>query len=125
MNGSSDRPLIGKLGEALACEYLRMSGYQILERNYRCQIGEIDIIASEGDALAFVEVRTKTSDAYGLPVETIRERKRAKLRQVAGHYLSERGPRGRCMRFDVVGILFREGEEPVIELIRNAFYRGE
>lgn len=124
MSGEAGRPLLGRLGEALACEFLKMQGFRVIDRNYRCAEGEVDIIAEEGETLAFVEVRTKTSDEYGLPLETIGAQKRARLRRATLHYLAKRGPSRRCLRFDAVGILFREGEEPVIELVRNAFYGG-
>ena len=115
------RPLLGQLGEMLAAEYLRVKkGYTILERNYRCTCGEIDIVADDGGALVFVEVRTKENDFFGHPLESIDFKKQGKLRQVARFYLSERHVWRDTVRFDAVGILLAEGEEPVFDLVQNA-----
>lgn len=122
---ASQRPLLGKVGEMLAAEYLKKSGYAILEKNYRCPMGEIDLVADHRGTLVFVEVRTKSSNDFGSPLETIGRAKRFKLWQAAAHYLTERGVYRDTMRFDAVGILLAEGAEPVIELAQNAFTKGE
>lgn len=119
------RTVIGHLGELLAAEKLRREGYVILERNYRCPAGEIDLIAREDEVLVFVEVRTRTSDGFGSPLETVTFFKQRRLREVAKHYLRERRPLYRDVRFDVVGIILKEGEEAQIEIIPHAFYQGQ
>ena len=122
--GSPGRPLLGKVGEALAASFLKRRGYRIVEQNYRCEQGELDIIAEHEGALVFVEVRAKSSDDFGTPLESITPVKQAKLRQVAGRYLAERDlPRFDSLRFDAVGITFQEGLDPRIELVRDAIVR--
>jgi putative endonuclease len=74
------------MGEKLACEFLGQNGYKILETNYRCPGGEIDIIAQQKDTLVFIEVRTKTSRKFGGPEESITPVKAARLRTLAAHY---------------------------------------
>lgn len=119
------RTVVGHLGELLAADRLRREGYVILERNYRCAAGEIDLVAREEDVLVFVEVRTRTSDGFGHPLESINFFKQHKLREVARNYLRERRPVYRDVRFDVVGILLKEGEEARVEIIPHAFYQGQ
>jgi len=118
------RPLLGRVGEALAVEYLKRFGYRILERNYRCRAGEIDIVAKEGAVLAFVEVRSKTTVEFGTPLETLRGEKQAKLRRAAACYLVERSIDCDGIRFDAVGVLWPEACEPRLELVKDAFRRG-
>jgi len=110
----------GKQGEELAAAYLAKAGYRILERNYRCLFGEIDIVAEEGDVLVFVEVKSRRSTAYGDPQLAVGPRKQKKISLIAMHYLGERR-RGHCpARFDVLSVLLLPAG-PRIELIRDAF----
>ena len=91
MPGTKDpRQALGKLGERLAADYLRRQGYRIHETNFRCPFGELDIVASEGDVLAFVEVRTRRGDSHGSAQESVTPRKQHRLRQVAEAYLQAR-----------------------------------
>lgn len=122
---SNLRTVLGHLGELLAADRLRREGYVILERNYRCSVGEIDLIAREDCVLVFVEVRTRTGEGFGSPLETIDFSKQRRIREVARHYLRERRPAYRDMRFDVVGVLLKEGEEAQIEIVPHAFYQGQ
>ena len=110
----------GKIGEELAAAYLAEAGYRILERNYRCLFGEIDIVAQEGETLVFVEVKSRSSGAYGDPQLAVGRRKQQKISRISVHYLAERRLCHRPARFDVVAVkLFPAGHR--IELIRNAF----
>jgi putative endonuclease len=110
----------GKRGEELAAAYLAEAGYRIIERNYRCLFGEIDIVAEEGETLVFVEVKSRRSDAYGDPQLAVGHEKQKKISRIAMNYLSERRLRHRPARFDVVAVkLLPAGHR--IELIRNAF----
>lgn len=118
------RPLLGQVGEMLAAEYLIRRGYVMVERNYRCAAGEIDLVARDGRTLVFVEVRSRSSPDYGMPLEQIDFRKQCRLRRVAAFYLGERKSRCEALRFDAVGVLFREGEEPDIQHVIDAFRRG-
>lgn len=123
-SATNPRSTLGFMGELLAAEKLRQEGYVILERNYRCSVGEIDLVAREEGILVFVEVRTRSSEAYGTPLETVDYFKQRRLRAVARNYLRERKPRYDGVRFDVVGILLKEGEEAVIQIVPHAFYQG-
>jgi len=111
----------GMLGEKLACEFLGKNGYDIVETNYRCTEGEIDIIARREDVLVFVEVRTKTSRQFGSPEESITGRKRERLRAVAEHYGQERDNLPGSWRIDVMAIqLDRNNRVKRLQHIENA-----
>jgi putative endonuclease len=81
---------LGRRGENLSVEFLKKQGYKIMERNYRCSIGEVDIIAKEKNVLCFVEVKTRKTGEYGLPEEAIDWHKQRKLAKVALTYLKEK-----------------------------------
>jgi putative endonuclease len=111
----------GILGEKLACEFLGGNGYEIIETNYRCPGGEIDIVARQRDTLVFIEVRTKTSRLFGGPEESITPAKMARLRTVAAHYYQDHDNLPEARRIDVVAIeMDRYGRLTRIELIENA-----
>ncbi len=111
---------LGKKGEAIALQFLKKKGYRILEKNYMCKLGEIDLIAQEKDTLAFVEVKTRRSTTFGPPQMAVGQKKQEQMSKAALHFLKERRLEEAKARFDVVAILFGpQGAE--IELIRNAF----
>ncbi|MRR17466.1 MAG: YraN family protein [Deltaproteobacteria bacterium] len=111
---------VGKEGEKIAADYLKKNGYRIDEVNYRCPIGEIDIIARDKKDLVFVEVKSRKSDALGYPEEAVGCKKQAKMSQLALWYLQEKKLNGACARFDVVAIrTLPTGQD--IRLIKNAF----
>lgn len=111
---------IGREGEAIAIEYLRKNGYRIVEQNYRCRLGEIDIVAVDRKTICFIEVKRRSTDAYDRPEVAVHKRKQRKLSRVALHFLKKRGLLHVRARFDVVAIR-RKGEENEVEHIRNAF----
>lgn len=113
----------GKQGEERACEHLRALGYRIVERNFRCKLGELDIIARDGATLVFIEVRSRADSRHGTPLETVTGPKQRRIVQVASYYLSTRRPRFDACRFDVVGITGDDIEHG-IEHIRDAFRLG-
>lgn len=116
------RKQLGLKGEETACQYLKNNGYRILSRNYSCSIGEIDIVAQEGEYLVFVEVRSKSSAGFGLAQESITSRKQFRLRQLAWYYLKSEGRTGSDCRFDVIAIEFDgEGKVKRLDHIENAF----
>ncbi|GAB4331771.1 MAG: YraN family protein [Candidatus Abyssubacteria bacterium] len=115
---TSDR---GARGEEHAVRALKKQRYRILDRNFRTPVGEIDIIAQEGPCLVFVEVRTRASIHYGLPQETVIERKQRRLSKAAKWYLQRNRLDNSQCRFDVVAIVMDNGEHPHIEVIRDAF----
>lgn len=116
----NDRIKTGKRGEDLAAAYLEKAGYKIIERNYRCIFGEIDIVAKDGRTLVFVEVKSRRSDRFGIPQESITFRKQRKITQIAMNYIKERGFDQNEARFDVVSIRMSDVENKV-EIIPNAF----
>jgi len=115
-----DRKELGKKGEEVALRFLKKKGYRILERNYVCKLGEIDIIAKEKDTLAFIEVKTRTSTLFGPPQLSVTPSKQMQLSKAALYFLKEKKLEDVKARFDVVAIILEpQGEK--IELIRAAF----
>ena len=111
---------LGKKGEEVALRFLKKKGYRVIERNYVCKMGEVDIIAKEKDTLVFIEVKTRTSTAFGPPQLAVTPAKQMQISKAAWSFLKEKRIEDVKARFDVVAILIRpEGEE--IELIRDAF----
>jgi len=97
------------MGEELAAHHLERLGYVILERNYRCPSGEIDIIARDGERVAFVEVRARRGRTCGTPEESVTPRKQARLATVARVYLEEKGYTDIDWGIDVVAVEFTPG----------------
>lgn len=98
------RARVGAAGEALAARELARRGYRVLDRNWHCRYGELDIIAEDGGELVFVEVKTRRGGALGLPEEAVTPAKRRRLLTAAQEYLMEREMAERPYRFDVVAI---------------------
>lgn len=122
MSGQKSR-LLGRWGENIAAEDLRRKGYQILEANWRCRFGEIDLIARRGGYLCFVEVKLRKSNQFAAAVEFVDRRKQQKIRTTAQMYLMMH-PRMEQPRFDVIEIYAPEGmqtKHPIIHHIENAF----
>jgi len=110
---------LGEKGEGVAVQFLKTQGYKIITQNYKTRIGEIDIIAREGDTLVFVEVKTRESIAYGKPFEAVDYFKKRKIVNVAMLYLKKMKEIPPC-RFDVISICYEQGK-PDCELIKDAF----
>ncbi len=111
----------GIRGEKLAQGFLKKRGYRILETNYRCPEGEIDIVAKDKDSLVFIEVRTKTSLEFGSPEESITLTKKERLRTTASRYRQTHNDLPLSWRIDVVAVeLNQQGKLLRIELIENA-----
>jgi putative endonuclease len=111
---------LGDRGENLAARELRNKGYRILNRNFKCAGGEIDIIARDGKTLVFVEVKTRAYDEP-TPEEQINPAKMHQLTKAAKFYLSRYGQPQPPARFDVVAIVWPSGQPPMIRHIENAF----
>ena len=112
--------ITGKEGEKIAAAFLKKNGYRIIEINFRCPIGEIDIVAKEKDDLVFVEVKTRKSMELGYPEQAVGIRKQKKMSQLALWYLQKRKVADTNARFDVVAVtLIPENNE--VKLIKNAF----
>jgi putative endonuclease len=110
----------GKEGEKIAAAFLKKNGYRITEVNYRCPVGEIDIVAMDKDVLVFVEVKTRKSSALGYPEQAVGVKKQRKMSQLALWYIKEKKIKDISARFDVVAILMLSSRND-IRLIRNAF----
>ena len=111
----SNRIALGRRGEDLAAEHLVALGYRILARNWRCRQGEIDIIAAQSDVLAFVEVKTRSTLAYGHPFEAITPAKLARLRRLAASWCAENDPHVTVLRIDAIAVLLPYTGRPRIE----------
>ncbi len=110
----------GRAGERLAVAHLKKNGYKIIETNYRCRGGEIDIIARHRSTLVFIEVKARSSDLFGSPFEAVNAAKQVRIINAAKAYLAERNAGGVAVRFDVVGV-FLDREPPLVEIIADAF----
>ena len=98
------RQLLGRRGEAAAAVHLKANGYRLIERNYRCAAGEMDLIAEKDGELVFVEVRTRSGRALGTPEESITPAKARRLADVASTYIQDERPETEAWRIDVVAI---------------------
>lgn len=117
---TQERLSLGKKGEELAVAQLKALKYKILERNYKCPLGEMDIIAREKDILVFVEVKTRATRDFGGPAAAVNERKQRQLSRVALTYLNQKKLSEVPARFDVVAVELTP-PSPRIEVIRDAF----
>jgi putative endonuclease len=120
MSVNNARQVLGKEGERIAEQYLKGKGYKLVERNYRCAAGEVDLIVLDRRVIVFVEVKTRTGHGFGTPLEAVASRKQHKMIQAAQFFLAQKGLHQREARFDVVGISW-PAREPVIEHVENAF----
>lgn len=118
----STKKELGKAGEKFAENHLRKRGLEILETNFRKREGEIDIIALDGEIVVFVEVKTRRSQEFGLPIEAVDEKKQEKIYEIAEAYLAEKGWMERELRFDVFSIQFcRDTNRWHIKWVKQAF----
>lgn len=121
---------VGDRGEQIAAAYLEQQGYRILERNYRFEHAEVDLVCFEpadqyeqGGELVFVEVKTRTGLGFGRPEEAVTEKKKRHLVHASRAFLYERKLDGAPARFDVIGIVLRNGgRDPEIEHFKHAFW---
>lgn len=109
----------GRLGEELAASYLIAHGLIVLDRNWRCDVGEVDIVAREGDALVICEVKTRSSLRFGSPLEAVTPAKAARLRRLAACWVRAHDVRPQQIRIDLVGIVLGD-PDPEIEHVRGA-----
>ena len=121
---SGNRQQLGAEGERAAAKLLRRYRYRILQQNYRCRVGEVDLIALDGTTVVFVEVKTRTQEGFGSPLEAVDRRKQRQMARAARYFLSEHDLHDRPVRFDVVGVWW-EGGRITCELIQNAFEVSE
>lgn len=120
--GARNTLYAGRAGEDAAVRQLETAGYRILERNYRCRLGEVDIVARDGDFLCFVEVKARSGAAYGGPLEAVERRKQSQVRRVATYYLGRFGNEVPPCRFDAVEVWLGPGGRPErLRVVKNAF----
>ena len=110
---------LGRFGEDLAVRHLEADGFTVLERNWRCEIGEIDVVARDGSVLVVVEVKTRSSVSHGTPFEAITERKLHRLERLGIAWMKARGVRPRGMRIDIVTVLRPRTGPSVVEHVRG------
>jgi putative endonuclease len=116
---------LGERGEIIAADYLAKQGYKILEKNFRCALGEIDIVAEKSGRLIFAEVKTRTSERFGRPEESVHEIKQRKIVRLAEWYLRAHKIQERPISFLVLAVDWSMPQEPVVRMIENAFQASE
>ncbi|MFH2011210.1 MAG: YraN family protein [Pseudomonadota bacterium] len=117
---TKERISLGKRGEEIAVSYLKGLKYKIIERNYKCKFGEVDIIAKDKKTVTFIEVKTRSSLEYGHPSQGVDKRKQYQISKVALDYINKKNIQNLDTRFDVVTVqISEEGEK--VELIKDAF----
>ncbi|CAA9216325.1 MAG: Endonuclease [uncultured Actinomycetospora sp.] len=120
-----DRRALGQRGEDVAAAFLADRGLAVLERNWRCREGELDLVAADGGRLVVAEVKTRSGTGYGLPAEAVTPRKAARIRLLALRWLAERHAAGGGgfaeVRFDVLAVLLAGGAAPRVEHYEGAF----
>jgi putative endonuclease len=116
-----DREGVWRDGERAAWELYRSRGYRLVARNWRCPIGELDLVVVRGDLLVFCEVKTRTSGRLGGPHEAVTASKQRKLRRLAEAFVSAVRPPGSVFRFDVASVTWRAGGPPAVHLFEDAF----
>jgi putative endonuclease len=115
------RRALGQKGEDLVAAWYEAAGYRILDRNWRCREGELDLVASRGRTVVFCEVKTRRSTRFGAPVEAVTATKQRRLRTLALQWLAAQSQRGGDLRFDVASVLFPREGRPVIEVLEAVF----
>jgi putative endonuclease len=110
------RQELGASGEARVAAWYEANGYQVVDRNWRCRQGELDLVARRGRTIVFCEVKTRSSAAFGAPVEAVTRDKQARLRVLAARWLDDSAVVAREIRFDVASVL-----AGVVEVLEGAF----
>jgi putative endonuclease len=118
MSSTSD---LGRHGERVAVAFLTDAGFRVLDRNWRCRDGELDVVARDGDALVFCEVKTRRGTGFGHPVESVTPQKQRRLRTLAQRWLAAHDEHAPELRFDVVGVLVPPSGLPRVTHLPAAF----
>jgi putative endonuclease len=106
--------VLGQTGEALAAAWYKGNGYDVLARNWRCRDGELDLVVAVGRLVVFCEVKTRTSERFGVPAEAVTRDKQMRIRRLAARWLEDDAPyRPRAIRFDVASVM--NGQVEVLE----------
>ncbi len=112
---------LGSHGEHVAATYLTDAGLRVLDRNWRCREGELDIVARDGAAIVFCEVKTRRATGFGHPLEAVPPAKQRRLRTLAQRWLAAHDEHAPDLRFDVVGVLVRPAGPALVSHLRRAF----
>ena len=115
------RRALGSVGEDTAAAWYEAAGYELLDRNWRCRGGEIDLVVARPGVVVFCEVKTRRGDAFGLPAEAVTRDKQLRIRRLAVRWLTERGARAPTIRFDVASVRKEPGRAPDIEVLEGVF----
>ena len=113
---------LGATGERIAAKALKRKGYRILAKNYRCPIGEIDLIAWDAGTIVFVEVKSRASDKHAYPEVNVTRQKQRQVARVARFYIQHKSAHEYPARFDVVSVLLKQGCKPEVEHFIDAFH---
>jgi putative endonuclease len=117
--GAGRRNQLGAYGETAAARHLVDGGMVLLDRNWRCELGELDLVLREGRTLVVCEVKTRSSTRFGAPLEAVTEAKAARLRRLAARWLADHAVRPDDVRIDLVGVLADGTQAPRIEHVRG------
>jgi putative endonuclease len=118
---TTERQAVGAYGERVAARHLQDQGLVVLDRNWRCPDGELDLVLRDGDDVVFCEVKTRRSEGFGPPAAAVTADKVRRLRGLAALWLAQTGVRPHAMRFDVVEVLPQRRGGPQVRHIRGAF----
>ena len=119
MTTAAQRLATGRYGEESAARWLCGQGMVLLDHNWRCELGEIDLVLRDGEVLVVCEVKTRASAAYGSPVEAVTPAKLARLRRLAARWIADRGVRVAEVRFDLVGVRLDLAEHDRFDHVRG------
>ncbi|MBW8872034.1 MAG: YraN family protein [Leifsonia sp.] len=111
----AEKDALGRRGEHVAADWLQERGYTLVDRNWRCPVGELDLVLRQGTTMVFVEVKTRSSLAFGHPFEAITPEKAARLRRLAAAWCRERGPGSVGVRIDAVAVTDAWSDRPNVE----------
>ncbi|MBP7936914.1 MAG: YraN family protein [Phycisphaerae bacterium] len=116
-----DRAELGQAGERRAARFLRQLGYRLVARNYRCPLGEIDLVVLDRHIIVFVEVKTRTSDEFAAPEDAVTLEKQRRLSRSARFFIRQTRSSGRPCRFDVVAITLDDAGRMSVKHFKSAF----
>jgi putative endonuclease len=115
------RRRLGNAGEDAVAAWYQTAGYRVIDRNWRCRDGELDIVVTRGDTLVFCEVKTRASTRFGVPVEAVTATKQRRVRMLAARWLAEHNTRRRTLRFDVASVMRGADGQLIVEVLEDAF----
>jgi putative endonuclease len=115
------RRSLGNAGEDAVAAWYEAAGYRVVDRNWRCRDGELDVVVTRGDTLVFCEVKTRSSTRFGVPVEAVTATKQRRLRMLAARWLAEHDTRRRTLRFDVASVMRGSDGQLAVEVLESAF----